>query len=117
MEIDSPECRKAVETCLRCYRICIDMMASMCLEKGGEHAKPDHLRAMLTCAELCRATAAVLLLKSRHHAELCQECAEACDDCAESCAALDEMEDCVEVCRECAEACRAMSRLHEARAA
>lgn len=110
MNQNSPQCQKAIEASLRCFRTCTDMLASHCLEKGGKHAEAEHVRLMMTCAEICRTTATLLLLKSRHFSELCEECAEICEDCAKSCENLHDMEECAQTCRFCAEACREMSR-------
>ena len=98
-----------IDDCLRCYRICLDMASSHCLELGGEHAKPAHIQLMLACSEVCRSAAHLMLLGTPHHRHLCAECAEICEDCARDCERVGQMEDCVKACRACAESCRKMA--------
>ena len=97
-----------IDRCLQCYKTCHGMLMSHCLETGGRHMEPGHVREMAACAEICRTTAHLLLMRSRHGAHLCHECAEVCESCAADCEKLAGMEDCVAACRTCAEACRAM---------
>lgn len=85
------------------------MAATHCLEVGGPHAAPDHIRIMLDCAQICMASADFMLRGSAHHADICRVCADICEACARSCEPLDGMEDCVAACRACAESCRAMA--------
>ncbi len=98
-----------IDACLKCYQTCLGMSTGHCLELGGEHARPDHIRLMLACAETCRATAHVMLIGSPHHKHLCAECADICADCAAECERLGDMDACVQACRECAESCRKMA--------
>jgi hypothetical protein len=101
---------RCVDDCLACYSTCRSMAANHCLEHGGEHVYPPHMRLMLACAELCRAAADLMLLSSPHHTRLCAVCAEACEDCAQSCEALGDMQACVQACRRCARSCSEMAR-------
>ena len=82
---------------------------SHCLERGGRHAEPTHFRLMMSCVEICRASAHIMLTGSEAHRASCAACAEICNACAESCAPLDGMEACVSACRACAESCRKMA--------
>lgn len=104
-----PRMQNCIETCLKCYQICLSMSADHCLRLGGEHAKPDHIKLMLSCAETCRAAAHLMLLGTRHHKHLCAECADICEDCAKDCERVGDMDDCVKACRDCAESCREMA--------
>lgn len=98
----------AVSVMLACHAICHGMAMTHCLERGGEHVKPQHFRLMLDCAAICAATADLVQQKSRFHRQMCELCVEACEACAEDCERLDGMEECVSACRACAEACRDM---------
>lgn len=101
-----------IDACLVCHKTCFGMVMTHCLETGGDHLAPAHVRMMMACAELCRAAASLMLAKSGHAAQLCKVCADVCFACAEDCAQLEGMEDCVTACRTCAEACHAMSEAH-----
>ncbi|HWL83392.1 MAG TPA: four-helix bundle copper-binding protein [Roseomonas sp.] len=105
----SPEMRRCVDECLRCYSTCLSMAAGHCLEAGGKHVEPQHFRLMLACAEICRTAAHFMLIGTPHHRHTCRECAEICRECAEDCARLEGMEECAEACRRCAESCAAMA--------
>jgi hypothetical protein len=97
-----------IDDCLRCYRTCLSMAMSHCLELGGKHVEPAHFRLMSACAETCRTSAHMMMIGTRHHVHLCRICAEICTECADDCERLGDMSDCVAACRRCAEACRAM---------
>ena len=86
------------------------MAMTHCLEMGGEHARPQHLRLMLDCAGICAFTADALGRKSQFQIRLTALCAEVCETCAADCSALGDMEECVEACGECARLCREISR-------
>jgi hypothetical protein len=101
----TPEMRACIDDCLACYRECLSMAMSHCLELGKEHTKPGHFRLMMACSEMCRTAAHFMLIGTRHHRHTCAECAEICDECADDC----EMKSCVEACRRCAESCRKMA--------
>lgn len=103
------EMRACIEACLKCYATCLSMASGHCLEVGGTHAEPAHLRLMLACAELCRTSAHMMLLGTPQHRRTCRECAALCRDCAADCERLGGMEDCVAACRACAEQCEAMA--------
>lgn len=76
---------------------------------GGEHARPEHMKLMLDCADICRTAADFMLRGSPRHGMICQSCAEICEACAEDCERIGEMTECVEACRACAESCREMA--------
>lgn len=96
-----------------CHDICLQTV-SHCLDKGGEHARSEHITLLLDCAETCQIAANFMLCDSELHARVCAVCAELCDRCAEECerlGAADEMMcECAQICQRCAEACREMSR-------
>lgn len=98
-----------IDECLRCHQTCLGMVSHHCLEAGGKHVEAQHMRIMLACAEICRASAAVMLIGVEQHGKVCAACAEICEDCARSCEAIGGMDACVEACRRCAESCRRMA--------
>ena len=100
--------QRCIEKCLDCYWICRHESSAHCLEAGGDHVKPEHFRLMMSCAEICRAAADIMLIGSPHHEAVCAACAEICDACAKSCEEVHDMEECARVCHACAESCRQM---------
>ena len=98
-----------IEACLRCYRSCYEMAMTHCLEQGGRHVEPQHVRLMMSCAEICNAGARFMFMRSPHAVHECRECAEICLQCAAECDALGNMEDCAAECRRCGESCRVMA--------
>jgi len=105
----APEMQACIDACLNCYQTCIGMAMSHCLVKGGRHVEPAHFRLMISCAEICRASAHIMLSGTDVHKASCAACAEICAACAASCAMLDDMDECVAACRACAESCREMA--------
>ena len=102
--------QRCIDDCLACHRTCLETAMHHCLEAGGEHTAPPHFRLMLACAEICRASAAVMMTGTELHARVCAACAEVCEACAADCARIGEMETCVDACRRCATSCQEMSR-------
>lgn len=98
---------ECIAACLACHQECLRAFSGHCLEVGGDHVAPAHVRLMLSCAEVCRAAAQVMMLGDPRHGALCTACAAFCEACADDCEALGDMDDCVDACRACAEACRA----------
>jgi len=101
-----------ITVCSECHDVCLATVQH-CLQKGGEHAAPDHIRALLDCAQACDISRDFMLRGSELHTMYCRGCSHACDRCAESCEQLagdDEvMRQCAETCRRCAESCRSMA--------
>jgi hypothetical protein len=100
---------RCIETCLSCYKTCVSMAMTHCLELGGKHVEAAHFRLMMACAEICRTSAHFMLINTSHHKHTCKECAEICTECADDCERIGDMEECVAVCRTCADSCRAMA--------
>jgi hypothetical protein len=107
--IITADLQRCIETCLDCYWTCRQESMTHCLEAGGEHVEPGHFRLMVSCAEICRTAADIMLMGSPHHGAVCSACAEICDACAKSCEDLHDMEQCARVCRKCAGSCRQMA--------
>jgi len=111
----SDEMHECIDRCSDCHDVCV-ATATHCLERGGEHASPDHIRALLDCAQTCDTSRDFMLRGSPLHHATCGVCADACERCAESCERFDDetMRRCAEECRRCAESCRSMAREHAA---
>lgn len=109
MHRPAPEMQACIDECLQCYQTCLGMSTSHCLKLGGAHAAPEHVQLMLACAEICRASAQVMIIGSSHHKHLCAECADICEDCANECERVGDMDDCVQACRSCAASCQKMA--------
>lgn len=106
------EMEACIQACLDCHRICLQTVAH-CLQQGGKHAEPAHLRLLMDCAQTCLTSADFMLRGSTFHGRTCGVCAEVCDACAADCERIDPndamMKACAEACRRCAESCRKMA--------
>lgn len=109
----SQQMQSCIDTCLECYKMCMQTAMNHCLQMGGEHLEPEHFRFMMNCAQMCKTTADFMLSDSRLHTSVCRVCAEVCDACAQSCESMTDMDDCARLCRECAESCRQMSQAED----
>ena len=111
MSHQSHDMQQRIATCLACYQSCLDSATGHCLEKGGAHTDPRHLRLMLDCAEICRTSADFLIRGSEHLGLTCALCAQICERCATDCERFEDahMQTCAETCRRCAAACQEMS--------
>lgn len=108
MPISMDDC---IANCTDCHRVCLETL-SHCLEMGGRHADPAHIRLLMDCAAICRTSADLMIRESPFHPLTCGACAEICARCAEDCARMEDdpaMTLCAEACRHCAESCRAMA--------
>lgn len=103
---------KCIDLCQDCYALCTKTIGH-CLQLGGRHAAPEHIRLFLDCAQICDTTAQYLLRGSSLHERMCGLCAEVCRQCADSCVQVagdDQMvKQCVELCRTCAGSCERMT--------
>lgn len=108
-DIHGHDLRDCIEACTECHGICEHMIYEHCLRLGGEHVKPDHLKLMADCAQICRTAADFMQRGSPRHMHVCGVCAEICEACADDCERIGEMEDCVAACRRCAKSCREMA--------
>lgn len=103
---------ECIENCSSCHAICLET-SSYCLGMGGEHASPEHIGLLNTCADICATSAAAMLRGAEIHTVICGACAEVCAACADSCEALgndENMKRCADICRRCASSCRAMAQ-------
>lgn len=104
-----PAMLECINTCTRCHDTCLGTLSHHCLEAGGAHVQPAHLRLMLACAEICRASASIMIIGSDAHRSSCRACADICERCASDCERVGEMDDCVAACRRCASSCAQMA--------
>lgn len=100
---------QCIEDCQRCHDICLQTAMQHCLKLGGEHASPQHIALMLTCAEMCQTTANAMLRGSAMQQVLCLACSDLCEACSANCQAVGDMRECIDMCRLCAESCQAMA--------
>jgi hypothetical protein len=112
----SNQAHEALKALGICHQTCHTMAMVHCLELGGEHARPQHLRLMLDCAGICAITADFIGRKSQFHTQISALCVEICETCAEECQKLGQMDDCVIACRTCADRCREIARSDHASA-
>jgi hypothetical protein len=82
MHTTSPEMQSCIDACNRCYQTCLHEAMTHCLESGGKHVSPEHMRLMLNCAEICQMSTNLMLSNSTFSSQLCRVCAEVCDAAA-----------------------------------
>ncbi len=93
---------------LDCHSVCLATIAH-CLDKGGDHAAPEHIRLMLDCAQICITSADFMLRGSPTHQMTCRIFADICTLCADDCSKLADdktMVLCAETCRRCVQSLR-----------
>ena len=103
--------QKCIELCQDCHKACLETIP-YCLQQGGRHARADHIRLMMDCAEICQTSANFMQRGSDLHVQTCAACAEVCERCAEDCETMSadaRMASCATMCRRCAESCREMA--------
>lgn len=105
----SAETTACIEHCRQCELACLNMATGHCLEKGGRHVEPDHLRTMIVCARVCALAAEVMTTGSALHRQVCAVCADICDACISSCRDLDDMQACIHACQRCKDSCETMT--------
>lgn len=100
-----------IQACLECHSVCLQTIQH-CLERGGKHARLEHIRLLTNCAEICQTSANFMLSGSVLHARTCEVCAIVCEACEKSCREMEDGEQmrfCAEACRRCAASCRGLS--------
>jgi len=103
--------QECIQACQTCSQVCQETVTH-CLQKGGKHAEPQHIRLLLDCAEICQTSANFMIRGSEFHSRTCGVCAEVCEACAVDCESFKddaEMQRCAEECRRCAQLCREMA--------
>lgn len=109
--------QECVDRCQNSQESCLESL-SHCLELGGQHADPDHIRVLMACADICDTSARFMLMGSRFHGRTCEVCAEVCEACAADCASHEDdelLQRTADMCRRCAESCRQMATAAAAR--
>ena len=110
----SKEMQDCINNCLNCHAVCLETIGH-CLEMGGEHASPEHIKLLQDCAQICMTSADFMLRMSNYHPQTCGVCADICEACAQECESMadgnDFMQRCADACRKCAESCREMSSM------
>jgi hypothetical protein len=110
----SKQAKDAINILQQCHATSLSMATVHCLEMGGEHARPQHIRLMLDCAAICAFTSDAIARKSQFHNRFAASCADVCNTCADDCDNIGGMAKSVEICRSCATACTDLARLeHE----
>ncbi|WP_437607989.1 four-helix bundle copper-binding protein [Sorangium sp. So ce834] len=103
----------------RCQSICVQSIQH-CLQMGGSHVEPSHMRLLQDCAEICATTGTMLLRGSPQHSQVTAACASICELCAQSCDRFTgdaQMKACADECRRCAAACQQVAQMRSGGAA
>src|SRR5687767_13044652 len=109
--IINSEMQGCINACSYCHQICIRMAMNHCLELGGKHTAPEHLKLMINCAEICQTCVNFMLSNSPFHHIICQACAKICKACANDCEQIGDMDECIKACQQCAQKCENMESL------
>jgi hypothetical protein len=105
-----------ITNCLDCHSVCLATITH-CLQKGDDHAAPEHIRLMQDCAQICITSADFMLRGSPMHQTTCRICTDICEACADECSQLADDETmvlCAETCRRCAQSCAEMAGARKA---
>ena len=100
-----------IDDCMHCHAICLETI-NYCLGMGGQHAAPEHMSLLATCAEICKTSANTMLRGAIVTAPICSACAQVCRQCGKSCERMGEdaaMMRCAAACRRCSESCAAVA--------
>lgn len=92
---------------VECAKTCHQTL-TYCLEQGGDHAQPDHVKTLVDCGDICTWTATLHHRQSEFVDQAMELCAEACKSCAEACEQFEgdeTMQACAEACQRCYEHC------------
>jgi hypothetical protein len=111
----SASAQACVEACDACTRACLDC-ANACLREPEIDELRECIRIDLVCAEVCRATAALVSTYAGAQdgfvvAQI-EACMQVCRACAQECRLHAKMHEhcrlCAEACERCADACSAL---------
>jgi hypothetical protein len=80
------EMKECLANCLECHRICTETVTHV-LHGGHVHSEAKHLVALLDCAQICNACAALCEEHPDPDGEM-KLCARICRTCAESCSRM-----------------------------
>ena len=59
--------QSCIEACSHCHQVCLQIALGHCLNTGGKHVEAEHFRLMMSCAEICQASANLQLGGSVFH--------------------------------------------------
>lgn len=107
----SDDMQICIQNCNQCAQVC-EQLIQHCLNKGGMHAAPKHIRTLQDCADACLVSAKFMIRQSDLHPRTCAVCADTCIACAVECERMSDdemMKFCADVCRRCADTCQRMS--------
>lgn len=101
--------QSCIDACNRCSQACLECM-KLCLNEADVAARKDHIAMLMECARICKETACMMVLESKHVKEICKFCTSLCDKCGSSCLTFQDehCKKCAEECKNCANTCRAM---------
>lgn len=105
--------RETIDQCLDCYQSCQQLIFH-CLQLGGAHADPAHIKLLQDCSTITATTAKLMIRGSDFYNKLCELCSEICLVCARDCERFDDeaMRHCAEICRNCASSCQTAGQSH-----
>ncbi len=103
--------KDCITHCWECRTECETTLYTHCLQMGGDHVAPEHVKLMTDCIQICQTAADFMTRQSAMHQETCAACAEICQACADSCREIQSpaMQKCADLCQKCADSCREMS--------
>lgn len=111
-DLMSEEMNRCIQLCHNCHALCVQLIG-YCLQLGGRHGAPEHIRLLMDCAQMCETNTEYMLRESTFHSRVCELCADMCVRCAESCEQIagedQRIKQCIELCRRCANSCKKMS--------
>jgi hypothetical protein len=114
MQHTSQHLQHCIDNCTRCHQSCLSMIEH-CQKQGGAHARPEHIRLLQDCAQICQTSADFMLRHSPLHHLTCGACAQICELCALECEKMASgdsmMQECASICRACAQSCAEMSQM------
>ncbi len=109
--VDHKQMQDCIETAWLCRATCQKTLFNYCLEKGGHHTAPEHVKTMIDCIAICQTAADFMTRRSQYHAITCRACADICAACAKSCSHMTDdpvMQECAAACKRCALSCEDM---------
>ncbi len=116
MQNNQGSLKSCIELCWTCRNECNETLFNHCLEEGGKHVAPEHVRLMSDCIQICQTAADFMTRQSPMHEATCAACADICEACAKSCEAIggEQMKRCADVCRKCSKSCRDVGQMKKA---
>lgn len=110
--MDNKTLHDCIIACWDCRQHCQKTFYHHCLDKGGAHTTPEHVKSMSDCIQICQINADFMIRQSQHINEVNKACAAICESCALSCEKIGDeaMLDCAKMCRKCSKLCATMSQ-------